>query len=60
MNSSGLRRERRSGSHDSMYMPALVELDLVLADRPAVGRRDLGAGEDLLRRRIGHRQVHHS
>ena len=35
-------------------MPALVELDLVLADRPAVGGRHLGAGEDLLRRGVGH------
>ena len=38
---------------------ALVELDLVLADRTAVGRRDLGAGEDLLRVVSG-MQVHHS
>src|SRR5204862_853508 len=33
---------------------AIVELDLVLADRPAVRRRDLRSGEDLLRCRFGH------
>ena len=34
----------------------VVELDLVLADRPAVRGRDLGAGKDLIRGRFGHRR----
>src|SRR4051794_1236024 len=34
---------------------AVVELDLVLPDGPAVRRRDLRPGEDLVRRRFVHR-----
>jgi hypothetical protein len=33
----------------------VVKLDLVLPDRPTVGRRDLCPGEDLVRGRFGHR-----
>ncbi len=37
--------------------PAVEQLDLVLADGPAVGGRDLGAGEDLVGRCLGHRSL---
>src|SRR6185503_6858193 len=39
--------------------PALIELDLVLSNRPAVGGWHLGSGEDLLGGRLGH-GFHHS
>src|SRR5690242_3050975 len=55
-----VEEEQRLATGPSFGQPGLdvqaagVELDLVLANGPAVLGRDLGAGEDLLRRRFGH------